>query len=60
MAAVAPDLLTVEEVAELVRVHPETVRRWTRSGRLPSVRVGLRRLVRRTDLDELLTPEPDR
>ena len=32
--------LTVEEVAELVRVSRMTVYRWVRSGDLPAVRVG--------------------
>jgi excisionase family DNA binding protein len=32
--------LTVEEVAELMGVHPETVRRWVRDGRLQAMRWG--------------------
>lgn len=36
----ARELLTVDEVAERVKVHPETVRRWIKSGRLPAVRPG--------------------
>ena len=32
--------LTVEEVAELVRVSRMTVYRWVRAGELPAVRVG--------------------
>jgi len=32
-------MLTVQEVAKELRVNPETVRRWVRSGRLPSVRL---------------------
>jgi excisionase family DNA binding protein len=33
-------LLTVSEVAERLRVYPETVRRWLRSGRLNGIRLG--------------------
>lgn len=33
------NLLTVEEVANELRVSKETVRRWVRSGRLPSVKL---------------------
>jgi PAS domain S-box-containing protein/excisionase family DNA binding protein len=35
----AASMLTVQEVAKELRVNPETVRRWVRSGRLPSVRL---------------------
>jgi excisionase family DNA binding protein len=47
------EYLTVQQVADLCHCHEETVRRWLRAGRLPSVRIGLRRLVRRADLDRL-------
>jgi PAS domain S-box-containing protein/excisionase family DNA binding protein len=33
------NMLTVQEVANELRVSKETVRRWTRSGRLPSVKL---------------------
>ena len=32
--------LTTEEVAELLGVQPESVRRWTREGKLPAARWG--------------------
>lgn len=34
------NMLTVEEVAHELRVNKETVRRWVRSGRLPSVKLA--------------------
>ena len=34
------NMLTVEEVANELRVNKETVRRWVRSGRLPSVKLA--------------------
>lgn len=34
--------LTVREVAETLRVHPETVREWIRTGKLRGVRLGKR------------------
>jgi excisionase family DNA binding protein len=46
--------LLVEEVAKLARAPVETVRAWIRSGRLPSVKPGRRRLVRRVDLEGFL------
>jgi excisionase family DNA binding protein len=33
-------LLTVADVAALLKVHPLTVRRWIASGRLPAVKLG--------------------
>jgi excisionase family DNA binding protein len=33
-------LLTVAEIAERLRTHPETVRRWMREGKLRGVRLG--------------------
>ena len=35
-----PDILTVEEAAEYLRVSPSTVRRMARTGLLPGVRIG--------------------
>ena len=34
------DVLTVEEVAEYLRIHPYTVRRLARTGKLPGFKVG--------------------
>jgi len=35
-----PDMLTVDEVAAVLRVHPRSVQRWARAGRFASVRAG--------------------
>lgn len=35
-----PKYLTVREVAEQLRVHPETVRTMTRRGELPGFKIG--------------------
>ncbi len=34
------NLLTVPEVASRLRVHPESIRRWLREGRIHGVRIG--------------------
>jgi len=37
-----PDLLTVREVAELLRVSTLTIKRWGRRGKLPAIRINSR------------------
>jgi excisionase family DNA binding protein len=37
-----PDLLTVGEVAEILRVAPLTIKRWGKKGKLPFVRINSR------------------
>ena len=50
----APEFLTVEEVAALLRVEPGSVRRWFATGRLASYKFGKLRLVRRPDLEAFI------
>ena len=53
--------LTVAEIAERLRVHENTVRRWLRSGDLPGRgfggRTGYR--VRESDLEKFLAETPE-
>jgi len=37
-----PDLLTVKEVAEILRVSPLTIKRWGKRGKLPAIRINSR------------------
>lgn len=37
-----PDLLTVREVAEILRVSPLTIKRWGKRGKLPAIRINSR------------------
>jgi excisionase family DNA binding protein len=49
------ELFTIEEVAEIMDVHPESVRRWIRRGELRGFKPGGKLLkVRRTDLEEFI------
>ena len=48
------EYLLLDEVAATARASVDTVRRWIRSGQLPSVKPGRRRLVRRGDLERFL------
>lgn len=47
-------MLTVPEAAKRVGRDPETVRRWIRSGKLPSTKVGTQHLVDEHDLEALV------
>lgn len=47
-------LLTVDQTAEYVGLSSWTVRYWIREGKLPSVKIGRRVLVERTELDRLV------
>jgi excisionase family DNA binding protein len=37
-----PDLLTVKEVAQILRVSPLTIKRWGKRGKLPAIRINSR------------------
>jgi excisionase family DNA binding protein len=49
-----PELLILEEVAEMCRTTISSVRDWIRDGRLPACRPGRRVLVRRADVEAML------
>ncbi len=38
-----PGLLTITEVSEMLKVHPNTLRKWDKKGILKAVRIGQRR-----------------
>jgi excisionase family DNA binding protein len=58
--AAAEELRTVEDAAQLLQLHPKTVLRFIKRGRLPATRVGKAYRIRRADLDALagLPPRP--
>lgn len=37
-----PDLMTVREVAAVLRVSPLTIKRWGKRGKLPAIRINSR------------------
>lgn len=49
-------LLTVSEVADLLRINKSTVYRMAKQGRLPATRVGRQWRFRKSVLDRLLEP----
>jgi excisionase family DNA binding protein len=50
------DLLTIQETAQMLKVHPITVRRFIADGRLPAVRVGKGMRVHREAVAQLAEP----
>jgi excisionase family DNA binding protein len=47
-------MLTVEEIAEELRVHPETVRQWIRDGELIAIDISKGYRILRSDLEAFL------
>lgn len=52
-------MLTVPEAARRMERHPETIRRWIRSGKLRARKVGTQHVIDEHDLDELLLAPDD-
>ena len=50
---VMPELLTLQEACDLLKVHPNTLRKWDANGILPAIRIGTKR-VRRYRKEDLL------
>jgi excisionase family DNA binding protein len=53
-------ILTVQEVAGLLRVHPSTVSRYAKSGELKSYLLGNRRLFKEDDVWAFFENQADR
>lgn len=52
-------MLTVPEAAKRANRNPETIRRWIRSGRLRSQKVGTQHVIEETELDAILEEQDD-
>ena len=49
------ELMTVAEIAAVLKLNQQTIRNWIDQGRLPAIRIGRRVRIRRSDFEELLT-----
>ncbi|MFL5658464.1 MAG: helix-turn-helix domain-containing protein, partial [Ktedonobacteraceae bacterium] len=59
------ELLTIEQVAERLQLHPDTIRRYIRERKLPGVRISATVVrVKKSDLDKFIeersTNPPDK
>jgi excisionase family DNA binding protein len=56
-----PELLTVREVADLLRVSTLTIKRWGKRGKLPAIRINSRgdRRYKKDQVQYLLGINPD-
>ena len=54
MSASGDEFLTVADIAEILKLNPQTVRNWIDQGSLPALHVGRRVRVLRSDFDALL------
>jgi excisionase family DNA binding protein len=53
-----PELMTMTEVAEALRVSVQSVSRWSKDGTLPSIQIGAGTVrFRRSDVEALLHPD---
>lgn len=52
------EVMTVSEVAQYLRVNPQTVYRKTKAGELPAVRIGRAIRFRRSELEAWFKKEP--
>lgn len=47
-------IYTIQEVAELLRVNQMTIRRWIKSGKIKSIKIGRKYLFNESELKRLL------
>lgn len=54
-----PEYLTLPEVVNILKVHPNTLRNWDKDGTLKAIRIGKRNIRRwkKSDIIKLMEPE---
>ena len=46
-----PELITLKEACEILKVHPNTLRQWDNKGILKAVRLGVKKVRKYTKID---------
>ena len=51
-----PELITLKEACEILKVHPNTLRSWDKKGVLPAVRIGIKKIrkYRKIDIENFI------
>lgn len=51
------ELLTLNEAAKILKVHPNTLRLWDKNGTLPAIRIGIKRVRRykKEDIEKFIS-----
>lgn len=49
------ELMTVAEIAAVLKLNQQTIRNWIDQGTLPAIRIGRRVRIKRSDFEQLLT-----
>lgn len=57
MTTTLPELMTINEVADYLRVNPETVRRWTKHGTLDAVHLPCGYRIKKATIEAILDGE---
>ena len=52
--------LNVEEVAEYLQIHPNTIFKWIKAGKLKAYKVGREWRIKRDDLDSFIVEKPSK
>lgn len=51
-----PELITLKEACEILKVHPNTLRLWDKNGVLKAIRIGVKRIrrYRKEDIEKFI------
>lgn len=57
-----PELITLKEACEILKVHPNTLRAWDKKGVLPAVRIGIKKIrkYRKIDIEKFISQKNEK
>lgn len=48
------EMLNIDEAAAVLRVHPETLRRFIREGKISACKIGRRKLISKNEMEKFI------